>query len=62
MPRCPAHYQDRNIAEAVRAYADMRDHHILPQAGGMLDQSAKFVQFARVFGAEISRIQEENKT
>lgn len=61
MERCPGHYQTRDIAEAIRAFGEMQEHHVLPEAGGMLDQTAQFVRFTRVFGGELAKVRAEAK-
>lgn len=61
MPRCPSHYQTPDIAEAVRAYGNLVEYHVLPVAGGMQDQAAHFVRFVRVLSAEIELVRKEAK-
>lgn len=58
--RCPASHATPEIAAAFTAL-DWVEAGVLPVAGGLLDQSASFVQFVSIVAGERLAIEHEEK-
>lgn len=53
MDRCPGSMQTPNISRALRAYSFMKEHGILPVAGGMMDQACTYIDFVSEMDAAL---------
>lgn len=58
--QCPGTVCDIDTARVMQAYTDYQNG-ILPDAGGMYDQSAPFVDMMRVVGSELAALQAEDR-
>lgn len=59
--RCPSHRLTPKIAEAVFAWRRLRKHRTWPDAGGVGDQSAWFVDAVDILDAELARAEKRER-
>jgi len=61
--RCPNSIVggDPAVAGAVRAYSYLDAYHVMPRAGGLLDQTPAFLKFNRIMSVERLELDAEDR-